>query len=639
MRASGSAKTRVAAAGALAVSTGPGPRARGSLVPALVLAMAALAGGAPPPCAAAELEPSFRLPIAGRAAAGPVIDEGRKPEAAWILSEDRSLYLLSDAGALISHIVPSDRPLSFLAVDPAGRALVILAPTSGPAVLAAYTRLGRESWRASLESLGRLAGADGSATGRPSGGTGGGSAAGAAAMAGGDGLPGLAFGADERIFLAYVRRALCLSQAVRRLWALDLPADCVLPPALDGAGRLLLALSDGSLAAISPYGVVEALVDTGRLSALGAFARAPWRADAAAGAQAASAVEPLVAAGTEGGEVLLMDRRGGILSRLALPQGAGPALSFASDGKSLYVLTKAGKVSGIASTGSLLWSAEAGVRDGRLSLYPDRLVATGTGRAVSVSLWGNILKEAAFTNATGPCVLSPSGLLYSPGADWVLGAYRFEKVLGPRIEPLAPAYGDDPAAVRMVLDLDPSAGDSRHRIDILERFEAELGSGSLGSDEGRAGALASGMALGLFEGSWPQQQAVLHSDPWSRAMAVRLLGLLGSPERVPLILRVFREDADPSVRSAACRALAAIGRDPTGEAGAAFYAAASGVKRLDAETAVALISAIESLVLSSSSPPVDAVRALLALSAAPNAPDVRNAAAKALGRLAGNLGP
>jgi len=123
-------------------------------------------------------------------------------------------------------------------------------------------------------------------------------------------------------------------------------------------------------------------------------------------------------------------------------------------------------------------------------------------------------------------------------------------------------------------------------------------------------------------------------------MAVRLLGLMGSPERVSILLRVFREDADSAVRAAACRALAAIGRDPSGEAGAAFYDLASGVKRLDAETAVALISAIESLVLSSgATPPVDAVRALLALSAAPNAPDVRNAAARALGRLAGNLGP
>ena len=617
MRVSGSAEARGSFAGIHARATVP-------LALLLALAMAGIGGGGSAPCAAAELEPSFRLPIAGRAAAGPVIDEGRKPEAAWILSEDRTLYLLSDAGALISHIAPSGRPLSFLAVDPAGRALVILVPPSGPAVLAAYTRLGRESWRASLEALGPLAGPDGSATG---------------AGAGGSGLPGLAFGADERIFLASGHRALCLSQAGKRLWALDLPADCVLPPAVDGAGRLLLALSDGSLAIVSPYGVVEATVNTGPLSALGAFARSAWRTGTAEGRQA-PADPPLIAAGTAGGEILLLGRRGGVLARLALAQGSGPAACFASDGEGLYALSRSGKVSGIASTGSLLWSAETGVRDGRLSLYPDRLVATGTGRAVSVSLWGSILKEAAFTNATGPCVLSPSGLLYSPGADWVLGAYRFEKALGPRIEPAAPAYGDDPAALRLVLDLDPAAGDARHRVDLLARFEAELASGSLGSDEGRAGALAGGMALGLFEGSWPQSQARLHSDPWSRAMAVRLLGLMGSPERLSLVLRVFREDADPAVRAAACLAMAAIGRDPAGEAGAAFYAEASGVKRLDAETAVALISAIEALVLSSSaSPPVDAVRALLALSAAPNAPDVRNAAAKALGRLAGNFGP
>jgi len=621
-----SAGLRVRAAGSCA-------RAGLSLSLALSLLTVAFGGLAAAPCAAAELEPSFRLPIAGRAAAGPVIDEGRKPEAAWILSEDRTLYLLSDAGALISHIAPAGRPLSFLAVDPAGRALVILVPPSGPAVLAAYTRLGRESWRASLEALGQLGGAEGGAAG-----AGGAGSAASTGVVGGARLPGLAFGADERIFIAGGRRALCLSQAGKRLWTLDLPAECALPPAVDGAGRLLLALADGSLAVVSPYGVVEATVDTGPLSTLGAFARAPWRTGSAADPQAAGTA--LIAVGTTGGEVLLIGRQGGILARIALPQGSGPALAFASNGEGLYALARSGRVSGIASTGSLLWSAETGVRDGRISLYPDRLVATGTGRAVSVSLWGNILKEAAFTNATGPCVLSPSGLLYSPGADWVLGAYRFEKVLGPRVAPAPPAYGDDPAAVRMVLDFDPSAGDSRYRVDLLQRFEAELASGSLGADEGRAGALAAGMALGLFEGSWPQSQARFHSDPWSRSMAVRLLGLLGSPERVSVLLRVFREDADPAVRAAACRALASIGRDPTGEAGEAFYAEASGGRRLDAETAVSLISAIESLVLSSgASPPVDAVRALLALSAAPNFPDVRNAAAKALGRLAGNFGP
>ena len=80
------------------------------------------------------------------------------------------------------------------------------------------------------------------------------------------------------------------------------------------SASLGMDLADGSLAVVSPYGVVEATVDTGPLSALGAFARAPWRTDSAADPQAAGAA--LIAAGTTGGEVLLIGRQDGILARL-----------------------------------------------------------------------------------------------------------------------------------------------------------------------------------------------------------------------------------------------------------------------------------------------------------------------------------
>jgi hypothetical protein len=583
------------------------PRTRAAAF-ALLAALAFLAMSGPS-LAAAELEPSFRLPIAGRAAAGPVVAAGIKPEAAWILSEDQSLYLLSDSGALIAHINFPKRPLPFLAVDPAGRALVVLVPAGGgPASLVAYSRLGQEVWQAQLDAF-----AD--PTSRQA-------------------SPTIAFGADERVFIGMGKSLLCFAQNGRRLWSLDLPAAIVLGPSVDGAGRPILGLADGSLLVAGPMGGIEARASLGGLSALGPFARASWR-----GGEGAAGDLPLLAAGLRDGRILLLGRKAEVLATV---EGAVPVSAFASDGASLYALRSDGRLSGLSRTGEAWWSAETRVQRGSLSLYADRLVATGQGRAVSISLWGSLFKEASFTNSTGPCVLSPTGMLYSPGADWVIGAYRFEKVLGPRIEPLPPPYGDDQALLDQYLLIDPTMGDTSGRAALLAELAAGIDSGSLGEDEGRVGALAGALALGGFEGSWPAHEARFRADPWARVQALRLLGRLGSPARISLLLKVFRDGAaDPLVRASACDAIAAIGRDPLGEAGAAFLEAATpGQPRLQPEVAMALVAAIEAISLRGGPPPgVEAVRALIALSAAPNSPDVRSAAGKALGRLAGTLGP
>jgi hypothetical protein len=575
------------------------------------------------PSFAEDLAPAFRLPIAGRALAGPVIDAHSGPDAAWILSEDHSLYLLSSAGTLLSRIpLPLD-PRPFLAVDPAGRAIVLF----DESWLAAYTRAGREAWRTRLDALPALA--DGAV------------------------LPRIAFGSDERIFIAAGPRLACYSQAGRRLWAVDLPAALAAGPAIDGAGRPVVGLADGSIVIFSPYGEAAARATTGSVYALGAFVRAPAGGAGGQGGGGATAPQslvapglPLLAVGCADGRpgtlgspsLLLLDSAGRAVATLAL---SGKAIGFASDGATLYALEAGGRLSGVASNGSLLWSADTGVTDGAISLYSDRLAVTGKGRAVSVSLRGSILKEASFTNSSSACALSPSGLLFSPGADWVLGAYHFEKSLGPPVEPRPPDYGG-PAGLDQDSPLyDPALMEASRRIALLADFDAKLEAGAIGAEEARARALATAIALGSFEPNYPASQARFRTDPFSRARAAALLGRLGSPECVPFLARVFAEDGDSSVRAAACEAIAAIGRDPEGAAGAAFSAAASGVGgRLDGEAAAAVVEAIVALATrSGSSPGVDALRALLALSAPPNDPNVRNAAGKALSRIAGTLGP
>jgi hypothetical protein len=298
-----------------------------------------------------------------------------------------------------------------------------------------------------------------------------------------------------------------------------------------------------------------------------------------------------------------------------------------------------GRLLALLPSGQVAWTAETGVKGGSLSLFSDRIVATGLGRAVTVGITGAVLREASFANSAAACVVSPQGLLFSPGADWVLGAYGFEAPLGPTTRVAAPPYGDDPRAADESLDFDPEIANASRRLGIMAEIEDELARGDLGGDEGRAGALAAAVARGRFEQDYPSAELRFRQDPLPRSRAVYILGRLGSPERLDVLLEVFLRDSDSSVRAAALWAMGDIGLDPRGELADAFGRAV-GLARLDDEVAYALVGAIQALALKSGSPPGrGAVRSLLALASWPYGQDVRLAATKALGRIAGSLGP
>lgn len=570
-----------------------------ALVPLL---LAILAFAAP---LSAQIEPAFRLPIGGRPLAGPVVDDSLSPASVWILSEDLSLYLLSEKGKLLSRIPLPGKPSRFLSLDSGGRALVI---TEGR--LSAFTRLGKEAFRVGLGPE----------------------------FATAEAPPACALGSDGRLFLAAASRLLCLAPAGRQLWSLDLPSPLAVATvnggstiACDGAGRLLAALSDGSLLVVNPWGRVEARLEgSGELGAMGPFARAPWLG--------LDAETPALAAlGLGDGSVLLLGPRDAVAGRVRAAEDA--ICAFASDGKVLYALSASGGLSAISGRGELLWKAGTGVKDGKLGLYPGRIAATGRGRAVSLSLAGESSREASFRNSAEACTLTPSGLLFSPGEDWVLGAYYFEDALGPAVHPVLPPYGDSGGAAEEELAYNPVLLTSGGRLSFLADMESLLDAGQLGAEEGRAGAVASAMATGAYDRHYPVAEARFRADPLPRSRALHLLGRLGSPERLGVIIGVFERDADPSVRSAACEAIAAIGLDPEGRAASAFSRAIAKA-RLDDETAFAVVGAIVDLALESGSPPgLDAMRSLLALTNRPYGQDVRNAATKALGRIAGSLAP
>jgi len=694
--------------------------------------------------------------VGGKPLAGPIVDAGRSPAAAWLLSEDRNLYALSEEGRLLAKFPVPGRPLSFLALDPFGRALVATRLTAAPPDAAPAAGGATAAGGAAIS--GGAAAAPGTTT------------APAAASAPGDGallvaytrsgteafraaIPASpayppAFGADGRVFLAAGRSLLCLAPNGRRLWSLELPADPSAPPAADGSGRALVGLADGRLFVLSPFGELLLSLKTGspptalspfgaaayrglprpsgsertageadpagRSAASGAPAASSAAADAAAsGASASSSAAaesvspapaagaaaaqpgapapaaagmPLFAAGLRDGSILLFGPGGerlgaapaGAASAGAAPAASGaatrgaaapaalrlgsPAAAFATDGSILYGLAESGLAFALSGSGRLLWKTETGIAAGArlqagagpgatgtgaagqatsLALYGERLVAAGKGRAASLSLQGELFREARLKNAAAAPAPSPSGILFSPGEDWVLAAYRFERPLGRPLAPRVPPYGPDEVAIAEIRLYDPLASDPDGQLSIVAAIEKKLESGTIGKDESAAAAAARAIALGLFQPDLPAAELRFRGSPLPRARAALVLGRLGSPEyRAPLV-EVLLRDGDPAVRAAACEALAEIALDPDGAVGRAFLqAAGSPGSPLDERAALVLVASIERMALRSGQPPgAEAVRALLALAAKPYGASLRSRASRALGRIAGTLGP
>ncbi len=542
------------------------------------------------------LDPAFRLAAGGLALAGPVLDASSSPAAAWLLSEDLSLYALSESGTLAAKVdlsggSPSEKPGAFLAVDPFGRVVVAL----GGARLTAYTRIGARAWQAPIEQV------PGAAASFPP-----------------------AFGSDGRAFALSGKSLACLNPSGLRLWSLPLPSPASCPPGVDGRGYPCVGLADGSLMLASPYG--ESL----KTVALGSSPLLLYPLSFPSGA---STVLPCLAAALSDGRLLLVGAEGDIKASY---RSKAATLSLAWDGAVLYGLDASGEAYALSAGGRALWSVPTQCARGRLYLFAERLVAAGQGRAVSLSLSGEVFRELGIPGAAGTPAISPGGLAFSSGSDWVLAAYRFEKPLGPPRLPELPPYPELPDLVARTLQYDPMAADSDDQLKRLADIDKSLRSGTMGKGEPEAAAYCAAVATRALERNLSQAERRLGGNPLPRSRACYLLGDLGSPAYREPLFRVLEADEDPAVRAAACEALAGLGVDRDGRSMAAFLAAAA--RPVDERTALVIAAAIEGMALRSGiAPSEDGLRTLIKLTAKPYGQSVRNRASAALGRIAGSI--
>jgi hypothetical protein len=404
----------------------------------------------------------------------------------------------------------------------------------------------------------------------------------------------------------------------RLLWKEALASKPSAPIAVGPGGGPVVALSDGSLRQYPPDGG-EAKVE-------------------ALGSAAVFAVSGLdrVAVVLEDGRLLVPGQAG--TATKAAQLGARP-VSLAATPEGFYALGADGTLLAVDAQGAGRWRIKPGLdgRNSSLAAFSGRVVVLSEASVRSFGPDGSPYRTLRLQNSASPPAMSPGGAVLVGGQDWILYAYRFERALEAMV---SPSIGSltieevDEAAERWAM-YTPSSHDEDVVMQSLFDIEKSLKSATIRGGERWTVAYLSSVALGRTEAPFGSGAAIVSPSPRGavpRAYACGLLGAMGLAQAVPVLVEVFKGDADPVVRSAAASAVAAIGLDPEGKALQAF--ADSVGASTDARTASAVVDALEELYRANGG--LDDKAGILALVriAGGNYPrDLRSKAEKALRRV------
>jgi outer membrane protein assembly factor BamB len=447
-------------------------------------------------------------------------------------------------------------------------------------------------------------------------------------------------GWDGRVFVPAGNRILCYTGAGRLLWRKNLERPAGLNPALDKDGALVLVLENGVLLRIDPFGNTRSM----NLSAV------------------PLAILSVGRAGDGSCRFLLVYRNGGLEmadlglegpsisgwrpplpgldGRVSLPPLPSPPLGAAIRDREAAALLRDGRVVLFqAETGKILWAGEShmkglagGSRDPAAAeaavIFDERgIYALTRSGASGFTADGRRLWNIRLDNSTSLPVFGDDGNLYSGAKNWTLYAYRLENrdstqsLYGP---PAAGLYGtgNPPPAPWAAFPYRFESAEIEMR---LESIENAVYTGTLGDRE-----LA--YTADLMELAGAASVPVVSSPPVHsnyRIRALRLLGLFGSRETIPFLVRVFRGDAEPLVKAAAAEAIGRIGIDPDRVAMTAFTNSLFVPGRIRDEQVLKAIAAATGALCRFSGPPLSEMGVgVLTLLGAPEQPRLVRAQAR-----------
>ena len=513
----------------------------------------------------------------------------------------QSLVALTDGGILRAYSL-AGRPLwsfsargrlsPFLTRSPGG--ISYIARTGG--TLISVNNAGRELWRASL---------GGELSGPP------------------------VLGWDGRVFAPTARRLYCYTASGTLLWRRDFDHSISAGPLLDRSGGVLLALENGDVLRIGPFGDVTGW----RLPSAPSFlvcVGTPASPNPSPGSSAILALHHT-------GDVRLIDLSRPNDAPISLPSLPARPLAALAAGSGAAVVLSNGQALMLAADGETLWAADSHIRvhqqRGMGTPSEAALVYDGRGLHVlspcGVTGFGADGRRLWFTsikNASGLPVLDDTGLLFSGGANWILYAWRLDdRVLAQGGNPGGPARGalygtgDPPPSSFSASPMRFNESMVRRELDTIQRG---ISSGNVGGNELEWIAFLKETAGGTHP-----RMTVAH-----RVRALQLLSRIASGESVPWLVQFFRRERYPVLRAATARAIGAIGVDPGGRAIEEFAALASpGNSFRDEQVLLSITQAIGALCRFSGAAVYDAgVPVLVMLNAANQPQSVRRQARREL---------
>jgi outer membrane protein assembly factor BamB len=439
-------------------------------------------------------------------------------------------------------------------------------------------------------------------------------------------------GWDGRVFVPAGNRIFCYTGAGRLLWSRNLERAPGTGPALDKDGSLILALENGVLLRIDPFGNTLSMN-------LSAVPQSILSIGSAGDGTCRFLVVhrngnlELVDLGVEGSAISgWRPPLPGLDGRISLPSLPSPPLAALSRGKEAAVLLRDGRLVMLyAETGQILWTGESHAKgqatDARdpaaaeaAMIFDERgIYALTRSGASGFTGDGRRLWNIRLDNSTSLPVFGDDGNLYSGAKNWTLYAYRLEERVKTRKQSL---YGPAPAGLYGTGNPPPSpwaafpyrfgSAEIERRLETLGKA---LNAGTLGDREMAYTAdlmeMAGAASVPVVSPTQPLVQ------PGYRIRALRFLGLFGSRETIPFLVRVFKNDGEPLVKAAAAEAIGRIGADPDGIALSAFANSLFAPARVKDEQTLRAVAAATGSLCRFSGPPLSetGVRILTVLGA------------------------